>query len=95
MNRHEQRTYSIYETDSQYLRIYFFISAEELINKKLADIKRRMDNEEETSQGKCVELLMYLLASKKLTMKEIYANVSEILLAGLDTVSRAIRSRKF
>lgn len=46
---------------------------------------------EKVSRGETVEgkYLTYYLAQEKLSMKSIYGNVTELLLAGVDTVSAA------
>uniref|UniRef100_A0A8D0HEB5 Cytochrome P450 family 27 subfamily C member 1 n=1 Tax=Sphenodon punctatus TaxID=8508 RepID=A0A8D0HEB5_SPHPU len=53
------------------------------VDNKLKDIQTLLNQGEEVNGG----LLTYLLMSKELTMKEIYANMTEMLLAGVDTTS--------
>lgn len=53
------------------------------VDNKLKSIQSQLDQGEEVNGG----LLTYLLVSKELTLEEIYANMTEMLLAGVDTVS--------
>lgn len=53
------------------------------VDNKLKDIKSLLDQGKEVDGG----LLTILLKSKELTVEEIYANMTEMLLAGVDTVS--------
>lgn len=52
------------------------------VNKRLAQIKDQLERGEEVKGG----FLTHLLVTKEMTMEEIYANVTEMLLAGVDTV---------
>ncbi|NXI43295.1 C27C1 protein, partial [Galbula dea] len=53
------------------------------VDNKLKAIQSQLDQGEEVNGG----LLTYLLVSKQLTLEEIYANMTEMLLAGVDTTS--------
>ncbi|XP_008572573.1 PREDICTED: cytochrome P450 27C1 [Galeopterus variegatus] len=53
------------------------------VDNKLRDIQCQVDRGERVSGG----LLTYLFLSQALTLEEIYANVTEMLLAGVDTTS--------
>ncbi|XP_074684357.1 cytochrome P450 27C1 isoform X3 [Strix aluco] len=53
------------------------------VDNKLKTIQSQLDQGEEVNGG----LLTYLLVSKELTLEEIYANMTEMLLAGVDTTS--------
>ncbi|KAL8183102.1 UNVERIFIED_CONTAM: hypothetical protein K2H54_015814 [Gekko kuhli] len=53
------------------------------VDNKLKDIKSFLDQGEEVNGG----LLTTLLKNKELTVEEIYANMTEMLLAGVDTTS--------
>ncbi|XP_009441505.2 cytochrome P450 27C1 [Pan troglodytes] len=53
------------------------------VDNKLRDIQYQMDRGRRVSGG----LLTYLFLSQALTLQEIYANVTEMLLAGVDTTS--------
>ncbi|KAL6112905.1 cyp27c1 [Pungitius sinensis] len=53
------------------------------VNKRLAEIKSQLERGEEVKGG----LLTHLLVTKEMTMEEIYANLTEMLLAGVDTTS--------
>ncbi|KAL6455928.1 hypothetical protein MHYP_G00357790 [Metynnis hypsauchen] len=53
------------------------------IDRKLADIKRKVEKGEEVEGG----LLTHLLVTKEMNVEEIYANMTEMLLAGVDTTS--------
>lgn len=60
-----------------------FFPAKGHIDKRMAEVS------EKVLQGEKVEgkYLTYYLAQEKLSMKSIYGNVTELLLAGVDTVS--------
>ncbi|XP_029947141.1 cytochrome P450 27C1 [Salarias fasciatus] len=53
------------------------------VDKRLTDIKAQLERGEEVKGG----LLTHLLTTKDMSMEEIYANVTEMLLAGVDTTS--------
>lgn len=53
------------------------------VDKRLSDIKAQLERGEEVKGG----LLTHLLTTKEMSMEEIYANVTEMLLAGVDTTS--------
>lgn len=60
-----------------------FFPAKGHIDKRMAEIAERISRGEKV-EGK---YLTYYLAQEKLSMKSIYGNVTELLLAGVDTVS--------
>nr|XP_014346459.1 PREDICTED: cytochrome P450 27C1-like [Latimeria chalumnae] len=53
------------------------------VDNKLKELQSKLECGEEITGG----LLTYLLMSKELTVEEIYANTTEMLLAGVDTTS--------
>ncbi|XP_022051127.1 cytochrome P450 27C1 [Acanthochromis polyacanthus] len=53
------------------------------VDKRFADIKAQLQRGEEVKGG----LLTHLLITKEMNLEEIYANVTEMLLAGVDTTS--------
>lgn len=53
------------------------------VDKRLAAIKAQLERGEEVKGG----LLTHMLVTKEMTIEEIYANVTEMLLAGVDTTS--------
>uniref|UniRef100_A0A8C5SPP7 Cytochrome P450 family 27 subfamily B member 1 n=1 Tax=Laticauda laticaudata TaxID=8630 RepID=A0A8C5SPP7_LATLA len=65
---------------------YMFEFAKGHIDKRMAEVSERI------IQGEKVEgkYLTYYLAQEKLSMKSIYGNVTELLLAGVDTISSTL-----
>ncbi|XP_037104008.1 cytochrome P450 27C1 [Syngnathus acus] len=53
------------------------------IDKRLSEIKAQLERGEEVKGG----LLTHMLVTKEMSMEEIYANATEMLLAGVDTTS--------
>lgn len=53
------------------------------VNRKVAQMKQQSERGEEVHGG----LLAHLLVSQEMTLEEIYANMTELLLAGVDTTS--------
>ncbi|KAI1899127.1 hypothetical protein AGOR_G00058340 [Albula goreensis] len=53
------------------------------VDQRLSEIQKQLAAGQEVKGG----LLTYLLVSKEMTMEEIYANMTEMLLAGVDTTS--------
>ncbi|OCT95779.1 25-hydroxyvitamin D-1 alpha hydroxylase, mitochondrial [Xenopus laevis] len=65
---------------------YMFAFAKGHIDKRMADVAQKL------AQGEKVEgkYLTYYLAQEKIPMKSIYGNVTELLLAGVDTISSTL-----
>lgn len=70
--------------------IFFFLHhfyapvlAKKLIDKKLEMIQQRVDNKQDV-EG---EYLTYLLSNTQMSTKDVYGSVTELLLAGVDTVN--------
>ncbi|KAK2853864.1 hypothetical protein Q5P01_006525 [Channa striata] len=53
------------------------------VNKRLTDIKAQLERGEEVKGG----VLTHMLVTKQISLEDIYANVTEMLLAGVDTTS--------
>ncbi|XP_059209274.1 cytochrome P450 27C1 isoform X2 [Centropristis striata] len=53
------------------------------VDKRLSEIKSQLERGEEVKGG----LLTHMLITKEMSMEEIYANLTEMLLAGVDTTS--------
>uniref|UniRef100_A0AAX7TDT8 Cytochrome P450, family 27, subfamily C, polypeptide 1 n=1 Tax=Astatotilapia calliptera TaxID=8154 RepID=A0AAX7TDT8_ASTCA len=53
------------------------------VNKRLSEIKAQLERGEEVKGG----LLTHMLITREMSVEEIYANVTEMLLAGVDTTS--------
>lgn len=52
------------------------------VDKKLSEVKRKMERGEEIKGG----LLTHMLVTREMSVEDIYANMTEMLLAGVDTV---------
>lgn len=65
--------------------IFFDNPGKHYIDQKLAEIKAEVDGSHSNNEGG--ELLKFMLANEKLSMDDVYVNVTEILLSGVDTVS--------
>ncbi|XP_056315292.1 cytochrome P450 27C1-like [Danio aesculapii] len=52
------------------------------VDKRLSEIKKQMERSEEIKGG----LLTHMLVTREMNLEEIYANMTEMLLAGVDTV---------
>ena len=52
------------------------------VDKRLAEIKSQLERGQEVQGG----LLTHMLITREMSVEEIYANVTEMLLAGVDTV---------
>lgn len=59
------------------------ISATRLIDRKMESIQQHLDNNQNV-EG---EYLTYLLSNTQMSIKDVYGSVSELLLAGVDTVN--------
>ncbi|RXN33522.1 cytochrome P450 27C1-like protein [Labeo rohita] len=53
------------------------------VDKRLSEIKKKMEKGEEIKGG----LLTHMLVTREMNLEEIYANMTEMLLAGVDTTS--------
>ncbi|KAM4730871.1 sterol 26-hydroxylase, mitochondrial-like [Anableps anableps] len=63
-----------------------FSFAKTLIDKKMEDIHQRVDNNQDVGG----EYLTYLLSNTQMSTKDVYASVTELLLAGVDTTSNTL-----
>lgn len=61
------------------------------IDRKLAELKKKLDKGEEVKGG----LLTHMLITKEMNLEEIYANMTEMLLAGVDTVRQEGAAHSF
>ncbi len=52
------------------------------VDKRLSDIKKELEKGKEIKGG----LLTHMLVTREMNLEEIYANMTEMLLAGVDTV---------
>lgn len=59
--------------------------AEELVMKKMEEIQEKVDLDQNLEGA----YLTHLLLSDKMTVTEILGSITELLLAGVDTVSRS------
>ncbi|KAM4558152.1 sterol 26-hydroxylase, mitochondrial [Odontesthes bonariensis] len=63
-----------------------FSFAKKLIDKKMEVIQQCVNNKEDL-EG---EYLTYLLSNTQMSIKDVYANIAELLLAGVDTTSNTL-----
>ncbi|XP_073701829.1 sterol 26-hydroxylase, mitochondrial-like [Garra rufa] len=63
-----------------------FKFARKMIDMKMEEIQKRVDGNQEVAG----EYLTYLLSNVKMSSKEVYGSVSELLLAGVDTTSNTM-----
>nr|XP_046259322.1 sterol 26-hydroxylase, mitochondrial isoform X2 [Scatophagus argus] len=63
-----------------------FSFATNLIDKKLELIQQRLDNNQDVKG----EYLTYLLTNTQMSTEDVYGNISELLLAGVDTTSNTL-----
>lgn len=63
--------------------IFVLILATKLIDRKMEFIQQRLDDNQNV-EG---EYLTYLLANAQMSIKDVYGSISELLLAGVDTVN--------
>ncbi len=61
----------------------FFFTAEELVQEKMAEIQERVKHGQPV-EG---EYLTHLLISEQMSFTEVLGSITELLLAGVDTVS--------
>jgi cytochrome P450 len=65
--------------------------AKSYIDERLEKIRVEIESNPDThSEEERTEFLTYLLSSKKLSIREIYANVTECMLGGIDTTSNTL-----
>ncbi len=62
--------------------LYLWIIARKMIDMKMETIQKRVDANQEVAG----EYLTYLLSNVKMSSKDVYGSISELLLAGVDTV---------
>ncbi|XP_072325744.1 cytochrome P450 27C1-like isoform X2 [Scyliorhinus torazame] len=70
-------------TDVNNLFFKFAMESEIHIDRKMSRIQRQLEEEGEVQGG----LLTSLLLNQEMTLEEVYANMTEMLLAGVDTTS--------
>ncbi|MED6287640.1 hypothetical protein CHARACLAT_018405, partial [Characodon lateralis] len=63
-----------------------FSFAKTLIDKKMEDIQQRVDKNQDV-EG---EYLTYILSNTQMSIKDVYASITELLLAGVDTTSNTL-----
>lgn len=67
----------------------FVSQAEQLVQKKMEEIQNKVDLRQDVEGA----YLTHLLLSEKMTVTEILGSITELLLAGVDTVSVQRRRR--
>ncbi|XP_013855399.1 sterol 26-hydroxylase, mitochondrial [Austrofundulus limnaeus] len=63
-----------------------FTFAKVLIDKKMKDIQQQVDKNEDVKG----EYLTYILSNTEMSLKDVYASITELLLAGVDTTSNTL-----
>lgn len=63
--------------------VCFYLTAEELVQKKMEEIHNKVDLQQDVEGA----YLTHLLLGEKMTVTEILGSITELLLAGVDTVS--------
>lgn len=61
----------------------FYLAAEQLVQKKVEEVQNKVDLQQDVEGA----YLTHLLLSEKMTVTEILGSITELLLAGVDTVS--------
>lgn len=64
----------------------FLTTAKDFVDKKLSTLRQCLENDEEVDLKQLGNVLSYLLVKREMSVKEIYANITEIMLGGIDTV---------
>ena len=67
----------------EFINLIFSFIAQHYVDSRLDSIRDRLHN---PSQEKGAEFLTYLLSSEKFSMDDIYSNICEVMLGGIDTV---------
>ena len=63
----------------------YIFSAKEIIDNKMEEIGTRLNSDAGSTAD--MSFLEYMLANKDFSEEEIYTNMTELLLSGVDTVS--------
>lgn len=77
------RQLHVYHYNSFFVKsLYKCLLGQIHVDKRLSEIKKKMEKGEEIKGG----LLTHMLVTREMNLEEIYANMTEMLLAGVDTV---------
>lgn len=71
------------KTKPVFFFVFFNLQAEQLVHKKMEEIQNKVDLQQDMEGA----YLTHLLLSEKMTVTEIVGSITELLLAGVDTVS--------
>ena len=71
------------------------VTGKSYIDEKLDDLEKAMEEGRDIAEEEGGKFLTHLLSSQNLSMRQIYANVTELLLSGVDTVGGTAASGRF